>query len=165
MPDLTLGQTDIPLSRVAFGAMSLGYTRDDQEAYDTRGRLAVRRAFEAGITFFDTADVYGNGKSETQLGLAIREHDIPRDRIAIASKCAILFPGFRKDQTGYTYKAYDARPDYLQRSCEESLERLGTDYLDLYQIHRIDYLTHPQETARGLDRLKEQGQGAGGGCE
>jgi aryl-alcohol dehydrogenase-like predicted oxidoreductase len=61
-------------------------------------------------------------------------------------------------EPAYTYKAYDASPDYVRKSCEASLKRLGTDYLDLYQIHRIDYLAHPQETARGLEDLKREGK-------
>lgn len=116
---------------------------------------AVQRAFELGINFFDTADVYGRGDSETILGEALVASSIARDQVVIASKCGIVHLGMNPD---YTYKAYDLSPTYLKRSCEASLKRLNVDYIDLYQPHRIDYLTHPQETARALEDLQTEGK-------
>jgi aryl-alcohol dehydrogenase-like predicted oxidoreductase len=149
MKTVQFGQTDLRVSAVVLGCMSLSYDRLEAS------KTTVRRAYEMGINFFDTADIYGNGDSETILGEALREADIPREDIVIASKCSIVFPGM---EPAYTYKAYDLSADYVKRSCEASLKRLGTEYLDLYQPHRIDYLTHPEETARALEELKAEGK-------
>lgn len=119
------------------------------------GIAAVQRAFDLGINFFDTADVYGRGDSERLLGEALKSGKIARDQVVIASKCGIVFQGMNP---AYTYKAYDLSAGYIKASCEASLRRLGTDYLDLYQPHRIDYLTHPEETARALEDLQQEGK-------
>lgn len=149
MKYVQLGRTGIEVSAVAMGCMSL---RADTEA---PGKNAVRQAYEAGITFFDTADVYSRGESETILGQALREAGIPRDKVVIATKCGIIFQGM---DPAYAYKAYDLSPGYLKASCEASLKRLGMEYVDLYQPHRIDYLTHPEETARALEDLRTEGK-------
>lgn len=149
MRTIELGQTGLQVSPVAFGCMSLVPERKEQSL------AAVQRAFELGINFFDTADVYGRGDSETILGEALAAGGIPRDQVVIASKCGIVFQGMNPD---YTYKAYDLSASYLKRSCEASLKRLGVDYIDLYQPHRIDYLTHPEETARALEDLQAEGK-------
>ncbi len=149
MDKIELGTTGRQVSPIALGCMSL-----DPEIAD-QSRKTVLRAYELGIDFFDTADVYGRGDSEEILGAALREGQIPRDEIVIASKCSIVFPGMVE---AYAYKAYDTSAAYLKSSCEASLKRLQTDYLDLYQLHRIDYLTHPEETARALDDLRSEGK-------
>lgn len=149
MRTIELGQSGLQVSPLAFGCMSLVPERKEQSL------AAVQRAFELGINFFDTADVYGRGDSEKILGEALIAGSIPRDQVVIASKCGIVFQGMNPD---YTHKAYDLSPSYLKRSCEESLKRLGVDYIDLYQPHRIDYLTHPQETARALEDLQAEGK-------
>lgn len=149
MRTIELGKSGVQVSPLAFGCMSLVPERKEQSL------AAVQRAFELGINFFDTADVYGRGDSETILGEALRVGKIARDQVVIASKCGIIFQGMNPD---YTYKAYDLSPDYIKRSCEASLKRLGVDHIDLYQPHRIDYLTHPQETARALEDLQAEGK-------
>ncbi len=149
MKYVEFGTTGQKISAIAFGCMSLTREREDN------GKAAVLRAFELGITLFDTADIYGRGISEEILGEALREGKISREQVIIASKCSIVSPGMND---AYTYKAYDLSPAYMKASCEASLKRLGTDYIDLYQPHRIDYLTHPEETARALDELKTEGK-------
>ena len=144
-----LGTTDLQVSAVAFGSMSL--TPETTEP----GKAAVLRAFELGITLFDTADVYTSGQSEVILGKALREGKIARENVVIASKCGIIFQGMDE---AYAYKSYDLSPAYIKASCEASLKRLGFEYIDLYQPHRIDYLTHPEETARALEDLKAEGK-------
>jgi aryl-alcohol dehydrogenase-like predicted oxidoreductase len=143
------GSTDLKVSAVAFGCMSLTPDRAEE------GKKAVQRAYELGITLYDSADVYGRGQSEMILGQALREGDIPREKVIIASKCSIVFQGMN---AAYTFKAYDLSAEYIKTSCEASLKRLGVDMIDLYQPHRIDYMTHPQETARALDDLKAEGK-------
>ena len=149
MKYVEFGTTGQKISAIAFGCMSLTRERE------ANGKAAVLRAFELGITLFDTADIYGRGISEEILGEVLREGKISREQVIIASKCGIVSPGMND---AYTYKAYDLSPAYMKASCEASLKRLGTDYIDLYQPHRIDYLTHPQETARALDELKTEGK-------
>ncbi len=149
MKYVSLGTTDLQVSALALGCLSLTADRQDE------GAATVRRAFELGINFFDTADVYGRGQSEELLGRHLRQAGIERDKVIIASKCGIVFPGMDER---YAYKAYDLSPDYLKTSSEASLQRLGYDYIDLYQPHRIDYLTHPEETARALEDLKSAGK-------
>ena len=146
---LELGTTGAEVSALAFGCMSLTPERAAE------GKAAVRRAFELGINFFDTADVYGGGTSEEILGAALREGCVARDEVFIASKCGIVFQGMEE---AYEYKAYDLSRDYLKKSCDASLKRLGVECIDLYQPHRIDYLTHPQETGRALDELQTEGK-------
>jgi len=149
MKYVTLGSTDLQVSALALGCMSLTPERE------AAGAATVQRAIELGINFFDTADVYGRGQSEILLGRALRQAGIDREQVIIASKCGIVFPNMDER---YTYKAYDLSPNYLKTSCEASLQRLGFDYIDLYQPHRIDYLTHPEETARALEDLKTAGK-------
>lgn len=149
MKKVNLGTTDRQVSALAFGCMSLKPETKEQ------GKRAVLTALELGINFFDTADVYGPYDSELILGEALRESKITREEVVIASKCGIVFQGMN---TAYTYKAYDLSPGYIKTSCEASLQRLGVDYIDLYQPHRIDYLTHPDETARALEDLRSEGK-------
>jgi aryl-alcohol dehydrogenase-like predicted oxidoreductase len=149
MKYVKLGTTEQEVSALALGCMSLTHENEAQS------RASVARAFELGINTFDTADVYGRGESEEVLGAALKEAGIQRDQVIIASKCGIVFQGMVEE---YTYKAYDLSPRYIKSSCEASLKRLGMDHLDLYQPHRIDYLTHPEETARALDDLKAEGK-------
>ena len=144
-----LGATGLQVSAISLGCMSLTPEREEE------GKAAVRRGFELGINFYDTADVYGRGESERILGEALAAGGIAREDVIIASKCSIVFPGMAPE---YEYKAYDLSPAYIKASCEASLKRLGADYIDLYQLHRIDYLTHPEEIARALEELQSEGK-------
>lgn len=146
---IQLGTADIQVSALALGCMSFRPDRAEE------GKRTMLRASELGITLFDTADVYGRGESERILGQALREGKIPREKVIIASKCSIVFEGMDE---AYAYKAYDLSPEYVKASCEASLKRLGADYIDLYQPHRIDYLAHPEDTARALQDLIDEGK-------
>lgn len=149
MKYVELGTTGIQVSAISLGCMSLTPEREEE------GKSAVHRAYELGINFYDTADVYGIGDSERILGEALKAGNIAREDVVIASKCGIVFPGMVPE---YEFKAYDLSASYIKSSCESSLKRLGTDYIDLYQLHRIDYLTHPEETARALEDLQSEGK-------
>jgi len=149
MEHVELGTTGQKVSALALGCMSLTHENESQS------RATVLRAHELGINFFDTADVYTRGESEEVLGSALKEGGIARESVIIASKCSIVFQGMNPD---YDYKAYDLSAPYIKASVEASLKRLDTDYIDLYQPHRIDYLTHPEETARALEDLKTEGK-------
>lgn len=149
MKYVEFGRTGERVSQIAFGAMGLTEQRAEE------GKRAVARAYECGVTLFDTAEMYGFGTSERLLGQAIREAGIPRQKVWIASKCGILFPGRNSTMP---YKCYDLSAERIRKSVDESLRNLGTEYIDLYQPHRIDYLAHPRETGAALAELKAAGK-------
>jgi len=149
MKQIPFGNTGRKISAVIYGCMSL---KPDKAA---EGKKAVARALELGINAFDNADIYANGESERIMGEALREAGAKREDLFITSKCGIVMLGMNP---AYEFKAYDLSPQYIKRSCEASLKRAGLDYFDLYQPHRIDYLTHPEETAWALEELKAEGK-------
>ena len=146
----TLGNTGLIVSRLSFGAMTFGTgelipgitNNIDQTLADKM----VSRALDTGINLFDTADAYRRGESEIMLGKALgnRRHDV-----VISTKV-----GFRTGDAitdcGLSYR-------HIIASAEASLKRLGTDYIDLYQIHITDPITPPEETVRALDDLVRRG--------
>ena len=142
-----LGSTGITVSRLCVGCMSYGQASEEFHRWtlnypDTLEMIA--RARDHGITFFDTANVYSFGSSEEYLGRAVRDLQIPRDSIVLASKV-------------YFNEGFLSREAIL-REIDGTLARLGTDYLDLYQIHRYDYTTPPEETMTALDCLVRAGK-------
>lgn len=122
--------TDISLSVVGFGVWTVGTNWWGVNDRETGIRL-LRRAFELGITFFDTADTYGNGNAETILREALGD---VRDRIAIATKFGYDLVNY-PDSSGQQERPHDWSPTYMRRALEASLERLGTDHVELYQLH------------------------------
>jgi aryl-alcohol dehydrogenase (NADP+) len=117
---------------------------------EEESRPFLRRALEAGIDFFDTADVYSNGVSEEILGRALKDFGPSRDRLVIATK--VHGPmGDDPNQRGLSRK-------HILHSIDASLKRLGTDYVDLYQIHRFDYETPIEETLAALDDVVRAGK-------
>jgi aryl-alcohol dehydrogenase-like predicted oxidoreductase len=144
-----LGNTGLVVSRLAFGVMTFGtgshmpaiYKVDEQNA-----RTMLDRALEAGINFFDTADAYGAGTSEQMLGRLLGER---RKDVVIATKVGMR-SGQNLLQTGLSRR-------HILGSAEASLKRLGTDYIDLYIVHRFDPLTPLEETLEALDQLVRRG--------
>lgn len=108
---------------------------------------AVKCALDNGVTFFDTADTYGLGESEKLLASALGSY---RDKVVIASK-----GGVRWDEKGKVWN--DISPSYLRSSVEESLKRLGLDYIPLYYIHKPDGVTPIQDSISSLERMREEG--------
>ncbi len=150
MERVTLGRTGLSVSPICFGCwqMGPGYWGD----VDRDARIAAaRRAVELGINFFDTADAYGAGASEELLAKALEP--FPRDQLVIATKVCFRWPGLRGPKG-----AKDLSYDYIVWECEQSLRRLRTDYIDLYQAHDFEVFTHPEETARAFDKLKRDGK-------
>jgi aryl-alcohol dehydrogenase-like predicted oxidoreductase len=139
-----IGQLDVSI--VGLGCNNFGW-RIDREA----SAEVVRAALDAGITFFDTADLYGNGSSEEFLGRALGGL---RAGVVIATKF-----GMKLDET-----RRGARPEYVQRACEDSLRRLNTDVIDLYQLHQPDPETPIADTLGALSRLVEAGKVREIGC-
>ncbi|WP_367323649.1 aldo/keto reductase [Streptomyces sp. HUAS ZL42] len=134
----TLGRTGIEVSALGFGCWAIGgewQTPDGQplgwgKVDDDESVRAIRRALDLGVTFFDTADVYGTGHSERVLGRALGKR---RADVVVATKWGNLF-----DEETRTLTGSDATPAYARRALTASLRRLDTDYVDLYQLHLSD---------------------------
>jgi aryl-alcohol dehydrogenase-like predicted oxidoreductase len=148
-----LGRSGIEVSEIGFGCWAIGgpFTLDGRPdgwgvVDDDESVAAVRRALELGVTFFDTADVYGAGHSERVLGRALAGH---RDGVVIATKFGFTFDPDQRAITGQ-----DATAAYIRRACRASLRRLGTDWIDLYQLHLGDLpAAQAQEMAGTLEEL------------
>ena len=144
-----LGKTGLKVSRICLGCMSYGLEEREWGLDEEQGRPFIKRALELGINFFDTANMYGDGRSEEVLGRAIRDF-AKRDEMVIASK--VYFP-MRPDVNGrgLSRKA-------IMTEIDHSLRRLGMDYVDLYQIHRWDYDTPIEETLEALHDVVKSGK-------
>lgn len=151
MTTITLGSGELRSSRLAYGCWRLA----DREMTPASSRAAVLAALEAGYTLFDHADIYGESRAETVFGQILKDLPGVRDRILLASKCGIRRPG--DPVPGAPYR-YDFSAEHILRSCEGSLRRLGVECLDLYQLHRPDFLMDPAEVAGAFVRLKEAGK-------
>ena len=147
-----LGTTGLSVSRLCLGMMTYGSSkwRDWVLDYD-RSRPFVESALEAGINFFDTADVYSNGASEEVLGRALAELGVDREDVVVATKCFGGTHNRRRNRWGLSRK-------YVLAACDASLRRLRTDYIDLYQIHRFDLATPIEETIDALHELVRAGK-------
>lgn len=141
----TLGTTDIKVSKVCVGAMSFGEpgTMHDWTLRYPASEQVIKEALALGINFFDTANTYSNGTSEEYLGKALKAN-VARDKVVIASK--VYF------NPGHLSKAA------IEREIDGTLQRLGTDYFDLYIIHRFDYDTPMTETMAALNDLVKAGK-------
>jgi len=145
-----LGRTGLTVSRLALGCMSYGSSKWRPWVLDEAAALPFfRRAFEHGINFLDTADMYSLGASEEVVGQAVKEFG-RRDELVIATKVFFAF-GDRPNMGGLSRK-------HIVQGCEESLKRLGLDAIDLYQVHRFDPKTPIDETLAALDQLVRQGK-------
>jgi predicted oxidoreductase len=158
MKTVPLGQSSLVSSRLAFGCWRIAGTWESCAVTADamkRGRETVLAAYEAGFTLFDHADIYCDGVAEKIFGQALKESPAMRDRIVIASKCGIRKAGEPQPKSPFRY---DFSADYIVSSCEGSLKRLGVDAIDVYQLHRPDYLMHPEEVAGAFSRLKSAGK-------
>ena len=144
-----LGKTGLKVSRICLGCMSYGLEERKWGLNEEQGRPFIKRALELGINFFDTANMYGDGRSEEVLGRALRDF-AKREELVIASK--VYFP-MRSDVNGrgLSRKA-------IMTEIDHSLRRLGMDYIDLYQIHRWDYDTPIEETLEALHDVVKSGK-------
>ncbi len=152
MEYVRFGSTGMKVSRICLGCMSYGQTAEGNQWVldEEHSRPYIQRALESGINFFDTADVYSNGMSEVVVGQALRDFAPSRDEIVIATK--VHFPmGPGPNDRGLSRK-------HILSSIDASLKRLGTDYVDLYQIHRWDYDTPIEETMEALNDVVRAGK-------
>ena len=151
MDYVRLGTTGLKVSRLCLGAMTYGSKKwRDWVLEEEEGRPFIQRALEFGINFFDTADVYSYGVSEEILGRALKDFGSGRDRVVIATKVFSRM-GDDPNQRGLSRK-------HIMHSIDKSLKRLGTDYVDLYQIHRFDYDTPVEETLDALTDVVRAGK-------
>jgi aryl-alcohol dehydrogenase-like predicted oxidoreductase len=138
-----LGRSGLAVSRLALGTMTWGRDTDPDDA-----AAQLKFYLEAGGTLIDTADVYGDGDAEVVIGSLI-DHLVPRDDVLIATKAGL---------GSTSYRRRDASRGHLLRSLDASLRRLGTDYVDLWQVHGYDTLTPLEETLSALDHAVASGR-------
>ena len=151
MQYVNLGRSGLKVSRICLGTMTYGSSRwrpwvlDEEES-----RPLIKQALEAGINFFDTADMYSLGASEEVLGRALKDFGPGREKLVIATK--VFYPmGDGPDERGLSRK-------HIMAGIDGSLRRLGIDYVDLYQIHRFDAETPIEETLEALDDVIRAGK-------
>ena len=151
MQTTSLGKTGLQVSRLCLGCMSYGSSKwRDWVLDDVAARPFFRQALDAGINFFDTADMYSDGASEEVLGRALKDLGVKREQVVIATK---LY-----NPTGSTPNERGTGRKHVRHAIENSLRRLGTDYVDLYQIHRYDRATPMEETLDALSGLVDEGK-------
>lgn len=151
MDYVRLGTTGLKVSRLCLGAMTYGHKAwREWVLEEDEGRPFIKRALELGINFFDTADMYSLGGSEEIVGAALRDLGPGRDRVVIATKVFNAMSDDPNDR-GLSRK-------HIMHSIDNSLRRLKTDYVDLYQIHRFDYETPIEETLEALSDVVRAGK-------
>src|SRR6516164_9220325 len=151
MEYVPLGKTGTKVSRICLGCMSYGSSKWREWVLDEAESIPFfRQAIDAGINFFDTADMYSAGASEEVTGRALKKLGVRREQVAIATK--VYNPmGPSPNERGTSKK-------HIRHAIDASLRRLGVDYVDLYQIHRYDHTTPIEETLEALTDVVEQGK-------
>ena len=162
MLKIQLGKSDLHISPIVYGAWAIGGWawggNDDKEALE-----AIKKSYDLGVTSIDTAPIYGFGHSEKLVGKAVKE--LGRQNVEILTKFGINWKTTKgefyfesnNEEGQYNVHAYAGRDGIIQE-VEDSLKRLGTDYIDLYQIHRPDATTPIEETMEVLKELQQQGK-------
>ncbi|MBS1706052.1 MAG: aldo/keto reductase [Armatimonadetes bacterium] len=150
----SLGRTGVQVSVACFGTMTFGWEPDDWGTHEKDCYKLVDKALDLGVNFFDTADVYARGTSESILGKALKGK---RDGVVLATKCHGKMSDTDPNMWGNTRR-------HITQACEDSLKRLKTDWIDLYQIHRPQPSVAIDETIRALEDLVRAGKIRYAGC-
>ena len=148
MEKIKLGSQGLTASQLGLGCMGMSEfygTQNDQESVKT-----LHRSLELGINFWDTADMYGPYKNEELVGTALKGK---RQQVTLATKFGII-----RNAENPTQRGFNGKPDYVKKSCEGSLKRLQTDYIDLYYLHRVDKDTPIEETVGAMAELVREGK-------
>jgi aryl-alcohol dehydrogenase-like predicted oxidoreductase len=151
----SLGRTGVQVSVACLGTMTFGWEPDDWGSTEQESEIILNKALDLGINFFDTANMYGQGSSETIIGKYLTPEK--RARTIVASKCHFTMDNSDPNAWG------NSRRNIIQ-SCEASLKRLNTDWIDLYQLHRPQSSIPIDESLRALDDLIRQGKIRYAGC-
>jgi aryl-alcohol dehydrogenase-like predicted oxidoreductase len=142
-----LGKSGLKVSAIGLGCMPMSQSYGARNDVDSLA--ALDRAVELGITFWDTADVYGNGHNEKLLGKSLRQH---RARVIVGSKCGVTY-GSDNQPLGV-----NGRPEYIRSACDASLQRLETDFIDLYYLHRVDPMVPIEDSVGAFADLVRAGK-------
>ena len=158
MQTIQLGVSSLISSRLAYGCWRVAGTWNPAEVTaESRaaGRRAIIAAYDAGYTLFDNADIYCRGEAELILGAVLKEVGGMRNRVLVATKGGIRPGGSPRASDP---ARYDFSAKYLIPACEDSLRRLGVETIDLYMLHRPDYLADPAEIAKAFSDLRDAGK-------
>jgi aryl-alcohol dehydrogenase-like predicted oxidoreductase len=155
MPSRSLGPDRLVVSAIGLGCMGMtwGYGKADR----TESIATIHRALDLGVTLFDTADIYGPFLNEELVGEALAGH---REGVVLATKCGLQVPDasvFHDDASKFSLSR-NGGPEHILKSCDESLRRLRTDYIDLYQLHRVDPQVPIEETVGAFASLVKAGK-------
>ncbi|MBP1950209.1 aldo/keto reductase [Virgibacillus litoralis] len=140
MKKITLGNSDLEVSTIGLGCMRMS------DLTPMKAKHVINNALDLGINFFDHADIYGDGKSEVVFAEALKLSPANREEMVLQTKCGI--------RNGY----FDFSKEHILKSADDSLQRLGTDFIDILLLHRPDALVEPEEVAEAFTRLKESGK-------
>jgi predicted oxidoreductase len=153
----TLGATDLQVTRLSYGAMRIsgGWEKNVDAATIERGIKSLEAAVDAGYTFIDHADIYGDTACETIHGLALERHPAWRDRLVVGTKCGIRWED--EPKIGAPHR-YDFSGDYIRQSIDGSLARLKMEQIHLYQLHRPDWLADPEDIAAAMVDIHAAGK-------
>ena len=152
MKTRTLGKNLI-VSEIGLGCMTIGKDYSDESKREAI--RIIRRAYEMGVTMFDTAELYAEGRNEALVGEALKP---VRDKVKIATKCGVTFEAGHVSGNASGKMIMDSRPETIRSSLEGSLRRLQTDYVDLYYIHRVDPKVPIEIAAQTMEQLHKEGK-------
>jgi predicted oxidoreductase len=153
MQTIGLGGSDLISSRLAYGCWRIARA-GDEATNEATARRAILAAVDAGYTFFDHADIYCDGRAEAAFGKVLKETPQLRERLIVATKCGIRLAG---DPVRGPYR-YDSSAEHIVRSVDASLRRLCVEQIDLFQLHRPDWLMNTSEVAQAFTEVQRAGK-------